>query len=110
MTLDSLAVAFGEHQPIDDLTFSILCDAMEHDERITALLEFDFDSGILSVKEQADPEWRSYRLKDVSAAIYRAEKRNGLSLQGREQIFEEALHGQEVSDEPQEESLDGMKL
>lgn len=34
----------------------------------------------------------------------------GLSLQGREQIFEEALHGQEVSNEPQEESLDGMKL
>ena len=55
LTLDSLAVAFGEHQPIDDLTFSILCDAMEHDERITALLEFDFDSGIISVKEQADP-------------------------------------------------------
>lgn len=110
LTLDSLAVAFGEHQPIDDLTFSILCDAMEHDERITALLEFDFDSGILSVKEQADLEWRSYQLKDVSTAIYQAERKNGLSLQIRERIFEEALHGQEVSNEPQEESQDGMKL
>ena len=103
LTLDSLAVAFGEHQPIDDLTFSILCDAMEHDERITALLEFDFDSGIISVKEQADPEWRSYRLKDVSTAIYRAERRNGLSLQTREQIFEDALHGQEIQQKEPEE-------
>ena len=56
LTLDSLALSFGEHQPIDDLTFSVLCDAMEHDERITALLEFDFDEGVISVKEQGDPE------------------------------------------------------
>lgn len=103
LTLDSLAVAFGEHQPIDDLTFSVLCDAMEHDERITALLEFDFDSGIISVKEQADPEWRSYWLKDVSTAIYRAERKNGLSLQTREQIFEDALHGQEIQQKEAEE-------
>ena len=103
LTLDSLALSFGEHQPIDDLTFSVLCTAMEHDDRITALLEFDFDSGVISVKEQADPEWRSYRLKDVSTAIYRAERRNGLSLQTREQIFEDALHGQEIQQKEPEE-------
>jgi hypothetical protein len=49
---------------------------MEHDERITALLEFDFDEGVISVKEQGDPEWRAYRLKDVSTAVYRAERKS----------------------------------
>lgn len=96
ITLDSLAVAFGEHQPIDDLTFSILCDAMEHDERITALLEFNFDDGTISVKEQGDLEWRCYRLKDVSTAVYRAERKSYIPMDAREMIFEEALRDREI--------------
>ena len=96
LTLDSLALSFGEHQPIDDLTFSVLCDAMEHDERITALLEFDFDEGVISVKEQGDPEWRAYRLKDVSTAVYRAERKSSIPMDARELIFEEALRDREI--------------
>ncbi len=110
LPLDCLADCYGEHQVINADAFSALCNAMEYDKRITALLEFDFDSDVISVKEQDDPEWRSYQLKDVSTAIYRAERKNGLSLQTREQIFEEALHGHEISIEPQAESLDGMNL
>lgn len=110
LTLDSLAVAFGEHQPIDDLTFSVLCAAMEHDDRITALLEFDFDEGVISVKEQGDPEWQAYRLKDVSTAVYRAERKSTIPIAAKELIFEEALRDREIYREPQEESQDGMKL
>ena len=89
-------LAFGVHQPIDDLTFSVLCAAMEHDDRITALLEFDFDDGTISVKEQGDSEWRTYRLKDVSTAVYRAERKSTIPIAARELIFEEALRDREI--------------
>ena len=82
--------------PIDDLTFSVLCAAMEHDDRITALLEFDFDDGTISVKEQGDSEWRTYRLKDVSTAVYRAERKSTIPIAARDLIFEEALRDREI--------------
>ena len=107
LTLDSLARSFGVHQPIDDLTFSVLCAAMEHDDRITALLEFDFDDGTISVKEQGDPEWRTYRLKDVSTAVYRTERKSTIPIAAKELIFEEALRDREIdwqSHEPAEET------
>ena len=69
---------------------------MEHDERITALLEFDFYEGVISVKEQGDPEWRAYRLKDVSTAVYRAERKSSIPMDARELIFEEALRDREI--------------
>ena len=69
---------------------------MEHDDRITALLEFDFDDGTISVKEQGDSEWRTYRLKDVSTAVYRAERKSTIPIAARELIFEEALRDREI--------------
>ena len=70
--------------------------AVEHDDRITALLEFDFDDGTISVKEQGDSEWRTYRLKDVSTAVYRAERKSTIPIAARELIFEEALRDREI--------------
>ena len=69
-------LAFGVHQPI--------------------LLEFDFDDGTISVKEQGDSEWRTYRLKDVSTAVYRAERKSTIPIAARELIFEEALRNREI--------------
>lgn len=96
LPLDCLADCYGEHQTIDALAFSALCDAMEQDARITALLEFDFDEGTVSVKEQDDLEWRGYRLKDVSAAVCRAESDPIISLRAKAMVFEEALRDREL--------------
>lgn len=41
LTLDSIANEFSEPQFIDPLTFSVLCDAMQNDTRISAAIEFD---------------------------------------------------------------------
>lgn len=103
-TLDSLALAFSEHQPIDEITFSVLCDAIEHDRRITAILEFDFDSGIVGVREQNDLQWRAYQLKDVSIAVSKAERLPHLPLAAKEIIFEDALQDREISLRSFEES------
>ena len=96
VTLDSLARHFGEYEPIDEVTFSILCDAMPDDPRITALADFDFESGTMSICTR-DDVWRAYDLKDVSSAIYKANRKSGLTLETREGIFEEALDGKEIA-------------
>lgn len=106
-TIDSLARHFGDYQVIDGSTFSALCDAMSKDPRITALVDFDFDRGTVSVCESSDNAWWTYSLKDVSTAVYRAERKMGLRLEKRQEIFSEDLVGKEiVMDEPSETSVE----
>lgn len=94
--LDSIAGHFGDYNPIDALTFSALCDSMPNNQRITALMDFDFDRGMVSVCESSDNAWWTYNLKDVSTAVYRAERKTGLRLETRREIFSEALAGKEI--------------
>ena len=50
-TLESIAQSnFSGCQTINDMTFSVLCNAMPNDPRITALVEFDFDHNTVSVR------------------------------------------------------------
>lgn len=98
-TMDSIAhECFGEHQPIDMLTFMVLCDAKEHDERINAVIEFDFDAGKVSVSEGRNTEWNVHSLSDVASAVDIAFKGNEkLFLFERNKRFEDALNRIESS-------------
>lgn len=96
-TLDSIAQSnFSGSEQISDVMFSVLCDAMPNDPRITALVEFDFDHDTVSVCESSDNAWWTYNLKDVSTAMYKAERKEGLDLVSRHVIFETALEGKEI--------------
>ena len=96
-TLEGLSRHFGEVGSIDDVSFSILSDAMPDDPRITAIADFDFENNTVSILERGDDEWHSYDLKDVSVAAYKADRKSGLSLETRQAIFEEALDGKELA-------------
>lgn len=113
-TLDSIAACnFSGQEPISVVMFSVLSGAMPNDERISALVEFDFESGNISVKESGDSAWRAYRLKDVSDAMYKAERQYGLPLAARHQIFDAALEGKEISCEhemPDEDDAPTMQM
>lgn len=91
LTLDSLALAFEDIQPIDEITYSILADAMANDDRVSAILEFDFDDGTIAVKEQGNGAWRAYNLEDVSEAVGYAEGNPRLSAEAARQMFSDAL-------------------
>lgn len=106
-TLDSIAQSnFSGCQAINDVTFSVLCSAMANDPRITALIEFDFDHSTVSVCESGDNAWRAYNLKDVFTAMWKAERKENLSLTARHEIFATALEGKEITfDEGVDESL-----
>ena len=95
VTLDSLARHFGEYEPVDEVTFSILCNTMPDDPRITTIADFDFESNTVSICEHGD-EWRTYDLKDVSTAVFKANRKSGLQMEAREAIFEESLEGKEM--------------
>ena len=74
-----------------------LCRAMPDDHRITALMDVDFDNGTISVCDNRESYWTTYSLKDVSTAIYKAERKNDLSSDVRQKIFDEALQGKVVA-------------
>lgn len=68
---------------------------MPDDPRITAIADFDFESNTLSICEHGD-DWRTYDLKDVSTAVFKANRKSGLQMEAREAIFEESLEGKEM--------------
>ena len=110
VTLDSLARHFGEYEPVDEVTFSILCNTMPDDPRITAIADFDFESNTLSICEHGD-DWRTYDLKDVSTAVFKANRKSGLQMEAREAIFEESLEGKEmIFEEATEDEGEGPVL
>lgn len=69
-TLDSIAQSnFSGCQTINDMTFSVLCNAMPNDPRITALVEFDFDRDTVSVRESSDNAWSERLLLRCSRGL-----------------------------------------
>lgn len=107
-TLDSIAQSnFSGCQAINDVTFAVLCSAMPNDPRITALVELDFDHNTVSVCESGDNAWRAYNLKDVSTAMWKAERKENLPLTARHEIFTAALEDKEITfDDGEGESPD----
>ena len=111
VTLDSLARHFGEYKPVDEVTFSIFCNTMPDDPRVTAIVDFDFENNTVSICERGD-EWRTYDLKDVSTAVFKATRKSGLQMETREAIFVEALDGKEIlfEEEPTEDESEDPVL
>lgn len=83
-----------------------LCRAMPDDHRITALMELNFDSGTISVCDNRENSWTTYSLKDVSTAIFKAERKSGLSSAVRQRIFNEALQDKAMATVHEDEELE----
>ena len=79
---------------------------MPNDNRITALVEYDFENGMVSACESSDNHWWTYKLKDVSTAVFRADRKSDLRISERDEVFHEALYGKEIEMEDQNLSED----
>lgn len=107
LTLDSIAsIYYSDYNPIDELNYSVLCDAMPNDFRISMLIKFDFENGTVDICDSSDNAWRVYNLDDVIEAVSRAERKPGLHLETRREIFEEALAGKEIYYDDENEIVD----
>ena len=104
--LERLKTAHMWHQPIAPEVFAQYCEDMPNDNRITALVEYDFENGMVSACESSDNHWWTYKLKDVSTAVFRADRKSDMRIHEREHVFQEALYGKEIEFEDQDLSED----
>lgn len=109
-TIDSIAHScFSEHQQIDALTFLVLTNAKENDQRINAVVEFDFDSGKMIVSEGGDKAYYEHELNDIVKAVDTAfECKEKMHLYERNMLFKDELNSIEMQkiDENLEEACD----
>lgn len=81
----------GEVERLSEQDFAELLMARFHnDPHVNGVFQVDFSSGRFSFVIPGEG-WRSYALKDISTAIYKAERKKGISHQERLRRFLDAL-------------------
>ena len=104
----TLAAAFIETEPISIEKFAEICEDMNSDPRVTALIEFDLDNDAVSVCDSSDNAWRTYSLHDFSAAAFKAYRSDYYANDCRREIFNNSLAGKEI--EPSEDEAPTMQM
>lgn len=103
-TMDTVAQKyFSDHQPISAPVFSVLCDTMPNNNKVSALIEFDLENETVGVCDSSDNSWRVYFLEDVLDAVRKAELNADDDFKTNREIFEETLRGREISFDNDEE-------
>jgi len=69
---------------------------MEVPQKVTGVFDLDFDKQTVSVVDPADG-WRTYGMKDVSAAVYHAYRKSYLSAKQYEDRFAEKLADRQIT-------------
>lgn len=92
----TFADAFMETEPIPIEKFAEICDDMNSDPRVTALIEFDLDNDTVSVCGSSDNAWWTYSLHDFSVAAFKAYRSDFHTDDDRREIFENSLAGKEI--------------
>ena len=99
--LGRMKAGFRSHNAIAPEVFAQYCEDMPNDNRITALIEYDLENGMVSACESSDNHWLTYKLKDVATAAFYAERKLSIPNDTRREIFETRLMGKEIEfDEP----------
>ncbi|MEE1002535.1 MAG: hypothetical protein U0L17_02160 [Acutalibacteraceae bacterium] len=106
-TVDTVAHEyFPDNQQINVSVFSVLCNTMPNDNRISALIEFDLEDETVSVCDSSDNAWRAYHLEDVADAVHKVKLKSYLILETDREIFNNALAGKEIDFESEDETDD----
>ena len=92
-----------------------LVAAYENDKHIVTVLDFDLDDGTASVKLNKESEWHLYKLKDISTAVFCANRHKYGNSHFKEMKFEEHLEGKELCNSVEkdigvQESYSGMQM
>lgn len=106
-TVDTVAHEyFPDNQPINASVFSVLCNTMPNDNRISALIEFDLENETVSVCDSSDNAWKAYHLEDIADAVHKVKLKSDLILETDQEIFNNALAGKEIDFESEDETDD----
>lgn len=97
LTVDTIAqMYFGAQQSIDPVTFSVLTNAIEHDDRVNVVVEIDMDEDMMSVLDKSGV-WKTYCLDDILHALGVVERNAGRKVnQFTDRMFRELMEWNEV--------------
>lgn len=97
---------FPNSQQINSSVFSVLCNTMPNDNRISALIEFDLESETVGVCDSSDNSWRVYDMESIAEAMRKVRVKSDSVLKTDQEIFNEALIGKEVNIESEDETVE----
>ena len=99
-TAESFADCFpGSLKLSQDEVRQYLSERLEENSgRVTGVFDFDIDAGTVTTLGE-DNTWHAYRLKDVSVAVYYANRNKTYSYLGRSVIIQDHLAGRELEQE-----------
>ena len=101
-TADTIASFFNQHYPIDETMYDVLKDALKTDNRISAVLDIDFDIGAFSVLNPEKNAWEKYSIESIVQAARIAQEFEKWDESMGEKKFYENLDGK-YYEEPLEE-------
>lgn len=109
---DNLRDAYIETIPITKSDFNNLASSISEDFRIQGVFDFDIDNGNVTICTGHDNYWRTYDLRDVSVAVFKAERSDYRAGPERERIFDNALAGKEIDQgsAPVSDELQSMQM
>ena len=86
----------GAQASIDPLTFSVLANAIEHDDRVNVVIKIDMDEDMMSVLDKSGA-WKTYCLDDILQALGVVERNAGRKVnQFTDRMFRELMDWNEV--------------
>lgn len=106
----TLAETFVKAEYLDFDSFdSRITEFMDGREQIRGVFEIDLDRKIFSALDRKQG-WQEYDLKDVSTAIYYAQRKDHRRQADVERIFFERLEGKELNQQPPQENGPSMGM
>lgn len=96
-TADSYISNFGYWNRIPDIPFDIMCQSIEYDDRINAIVKFNFETDTVSVKGIGDNDFKHYSLDTFYNAAASAIESGYTYYSDRLSAFQEYLDRNELS-------------
>lgn len=93
---ETFAEAFVDAEEITPQEYARVCENINCDQRITAIMEFNLDEGTVGICDSSDNAWNTYKLHDISVAAYKAYRSDSKLSDARREIFNQSLAGKEI--------------
>ena len=96
-TADSYMSNFGYWNNIPDIPFDIMCQSMQSDDRVNAIVKINLENDTVSIKEKGDAEFKHYSLDTFYNAAMSAIESDSPYYGDQLEAFHKYLNLHEIS-------------
>ena len=99
LTIDTIAqMYFGAQESIDPVTFSVLTNAIKHDDRVNVVIKIDLDENMMSALDKRGC-WKTYCLEDILQALGVVERSAGQGVSPySDRMFQELMEWNHIGE------------